>query len=222
MKKAILLIFGILTAITAICQTYTLQDGTKVIATSETPWTLVNVATPKDIVFAPGITYKFVLIEVPNNTAGKTIKVSEVGGTTPALVLKETIDNTSARNAYSGQWTHAYKGPAPTPLPLNSIYNQAWTDPFENDNVTLSTTPGATLTFQFTGKKIEWIAEKRTNHQNVTIEIAGQTETVNLNQATTANGPSKVWEKTLSQGSYTLKITNSGTSVVHDVFKVYE
>jgi hypothetical protein len=143
-------------------------------------------------------------------------------GTTPSIEV--IVDDTDPANVYSTPWTK------------KSVANgDAWTSVFEKQTCSYINTAGATLTYTFTGKRIEVWQEKTNNKGMIAISLgpgttaSGAETTIDLYAATGVNNTQKVWESAeLNPGTYTIKIRVTGTKVaassntysVHDYFKV--
>lgn len=192
--------------------------------------TLVDVSKiyfRKDITLSDGLIYKYDV--VPNNDTARyfipgndeyqaTIVFVKKGGVTNP-VLKETLNDNSARVVYTGTWV--------------KWANQTWTTSFLNNDVSVTSVVNSAATVTFTGKKVSVIAEFRENHGVAKIEVKqGATvidsKIVDMYSATAINAPAAIYTSAiLPQGTYTVtvslnSITTGKDSLVLDSFLVFE
>ena len=121
----------------------------------------------------------------------------------PAPAVISFIDNMSPQITYTGLWSNG--ATTATGFQQNTI---AW-----------SNTVGNTLTFSFSGTKLEWFGEYKTTHGRASVTVNGIEKIINLGLANT--GPGIVAEWNLVQGSYTVIIkVLDAKPVVHDGWRV--
>jgi len=121
----------------------------------------------------------------------------------PIPVTTAIIDNVSPLMIYVGAWANG--GTTATGFQQNTI---AW-----------SNTIGNTITFSFTGKRLEWFSEYKTTHGRASVTVNGIEKIINLGSANT--GPGIVAEWNLPQGNYTVMIkVLDAKPVVHDSWRV--
>lgn len=113
------------------------------------------------------------------------------------------IDNMSSQITYTGLWSNG----ATTALG------------FQQNTIAWSNTIGNTLTFSFSGTRIEWFSEYKTTHGRAMVTVNGVERPVNLGSAN--SGPGIVAEWNLPQGNYTIVIkVLDAKPVVHDGWRV--
>jgi hypothetical protein len=108
--------------------------------------------------------------------------------------------------------------------------NTTFTTDFRDNDFKYTYDVNATLTFTFTGRRIQWFSEKRNNHGIVSVKITGELDaTVDLYAATTANASVMVYDMawdTAGTRTITIKLTGAKNplatevSMVHDYFRV--
>lgn len=174
--------------------------------------------TPLEIQVGPGVAYRSIVIERSDTTKTETWIIQKKGTASPPLVLKESINDHDARVTYSGVWSKAA--------------NQPWTQSFLNKDVSYTYAVNASATLTFTGKKVEVIAELRSNHGVAKIEVRQGTTVVDsqntdMYKATDVNAPTTIYSKELPQGTYQITVSLASVSagrdsMVLDGFKVFE
>ena len=105
------------------------------------------------------------------------------------------------------------------------IYSGAWTNGnttakgFQHNTIAWSNTVGNTVTFNFSGSKLEWFSEYLSTHGRALVTVNGIPMEINLAKFNT--GPSIVAEWNLPKGNYTVVIrVLDAKPVVHDGFRV--
>lgn len=142
---------------------------------------------------------QLVAVEIP---PGKMAVISFVD--IPVVTIINIYDNVDPLIIYAGTW-----------------YNGNTTAPgFSNNTMAYSNLVGNTITFQFTGKRIEWIAEQKIGAGRVGVIIDSRPEEIiNLGLSNVGNGVVKGWD--LTPGFHTIKIkVLDAKYVVSDGFKV--
>lgn len=148
----------------------------------------------------------------------------------PVITTTRINDRDLTKVTYSGSWTPAS--------------GASWTQKFHNNDVTYSVTPGGVATLNFTGTKVEIVAEKCDNHGVARVQILKgatvvQTQDVDMykNTGGTASSPCPNGEvasiftsNDLPQDSYSVRVTFLSTdltkvprrdSMVFDGFVIY-
>lgn len=121
----------------------------------------------------------------------------------PVVIITNNFDNVDTQNIYTGVWNN---GPTTA-------------SGFTNNTLAWSNIIGSTLTFNWTGSKIEWFSEYKTTHGRASVAVNGIERIINLGSANT--GPGIVAEWTLPQGNYSIVIKVLDTKpIVHDGFRV--
>jgi len=121
----------------------------------------------------------------------------------PISVTTAIIDNVSPLMIYVGAWTNG------TTTAIG----------FQQNTIAWSNTIGNTVTFSFTGKRLEWFSEYKTTHGRASVTVNGIEKIINLGSANT--GPGIVAEWNLPQGNYTVMIkVLDARPVVHDSWRV--
>lgn len=199
MKILILILFPFF----SYAQTFTLSDGSKLALVDDKGAILITLDAPKEIQLAPGVKYKFILVEVPDNTEGKTITISEKTQPTP---ITEKVDAEKA--TFIGTWFH---GPTTAP---------GWYE----STIAFSNSPGAEASYTFTGTGIELWAEKLDSHGTGVVTITQGTalvETKPVSFKGVKTLPAKIYEKKgLPRGTYTIKLTAGAGYSLLDYFTV--
>ncbi len=103
---------------------------------------------------------------------------------------------------------------------LNLTRTGTWTTAnctcFNNGRTLASTAAGASLTYKIATTKpsqaVAVVMEKASNRGGVNVSVDGGTATLVNTYASTTTHRVIVWQKTLSVGSHTLKLTNAGTA----------
>ncbi len=104
--------------------------------------------------------------------------------------------------------------------PLSLTRTGTWTAAnctcFNNGRTLAATAAGASLTYQLTtttpGQTIAIVMEKNSNRGVVKVSVDGGTASAVDTYAVSPTHRVIVWQKTLSKGAHTLKLTNAGTS----------
>jgi hypothetical protein len=178
---------------TALCQTHTLSDGSKLVVADELISNAipVNMNNPTEIQFAPGVHYKIVIIERRDATNRETVRIAKPDNPAPTT---EKVDGEKA--VFSSNWT--LHGPTPA---------AGWYE----GTIAFSNVPGSTASYTFTGNGIELWAERKTTHgSGVVTLLQGNTviETKPVSFVGSDALPVKVYEKKgLPSGSYTVRLT---------------
>lgn len=121
----------------------------------------------------------------------------------PVVVITNSFDNVDTQMIYTGTWVN---GPTTA-------------KDFTNNTIAWSATVGSTLTFNFTGSKLEWFGEYKSTHGIALVAVNGIERIINQGSANT--GPGIVAEWNLPQGNYTviIKVLDS-KPIVHDGFRI--
>lgn len=120
-------------------------------------------------------------------------------------IVTTFIDNVSPLISYVGDW---HNGPTTA-------------SGFQQNTIAWSNTAGNTLTFSFSGTKLEWYGEYKSTHgiALVTVNVTGGDRIINLGSAN--SGPGVVAEWNLPKGNYTITIkVLDSRPLVHDGFRV--
>lgn len=161
-----------------------------------TEWEFIRVT--KDTTFTQSQA-RLALIETPNN---EDWEVSVSYKKKAQVVITNSFDNIDTQMQYSGTW---FNGPTTA-------------TGFHNNTIAYSNVPGNSITFNWTGTKIEWLGEFKVGHGRAGITVNNQPEViVNLG---VAGGPKVVFEATLPHGNYQIKIrVVDAKYIVHDGFR---
>ena len=139
-------------------------------------------------------------LETPSNERYRvTVKYEKI---TPVVIVN-TFDNVDTQMVYSGTWVNG-------PTTASGFYN---------NTIAYSNIPGNSITFNWTGTKIEWLGEFKVGHGRAGITVDNQLEIItNLG---VSGGPKVVFEANLPQGNHQIKIrVVDAKYIVHDGFRV--
>jgi hypothetical protein len=137
------------------------------------------------------------VIEIPEGKQA-VLKFEDI----PVVTITNSFDNEDTQMVYSTGW---YNGPTTA-------------TGFTNNTLAYSVTPGSTLTFNWSGTKLEWFSEFKSTHGIAEVTVNGIGRIINLASANT--GPGIVAEWNLPQGNYTIVIkVLSKLPIVHDGFR---
>lgn len=231
-KKILVLLFGVLVGLPALAQIAEVQlknnfVGGQNVRTIESIRKLWN--NSKQIPAMPGVSYSWI---APGDTAYYfvppangdsvyiTVTVSAVpdAPAPPPLVLKQVIDDGGATyrdatgaivtppvaNEYNAtRWNYFTK--LVTPFP-------AWCGVFNLQTCRHAFAPNFSVTYAFTGKKIELLGEKMNNKGIVAIKIDnGPEELVDLYDPRTDNNTQVIYSKEVPNGTHTATVRITGT-----------
>lgn len=127
--------------------------------------------------------------------------------TTVPVIVEQIMDATDANAVFSGTWNKGPTGAA------------GW----YGSTIAYSNTAGSTVSFTFTGRKIEVYGETLPTHGNGTIKVDNEAEVPVSFKSATKVLPAKIFERSWStEGQHTivLKVV-SGYNLV-DYFKVFK
>jgi hypothetical protein len=138
------------------------------------------------------------VIEVPPGKQA-VLKFEDI----PVVIITNSFDNVDTQMIYSSGWNN---GPTTA-------------SGFTNNTLAWSNIIGSTLTFNWTGTKLEWFSEFKSTHGRASVTVNGIERIVNLGSANT--GPGIVAEWNLPKGNYTavIKVLDN-KPIVHDGFRV--
>ena len=138
------------------------------------------------------------------------------------VVSKDNRGNTATTNVV-GQHVDAWQetgvdvsgGPA-LALTRTGTWTTANCTCFNNGKTLYSTAKGASLSYKVIsdkpGQTLGVVVEKNSNRGTLNISVDGGTATAVSTYASTAKHRVIVWQKSLSVGTHTIKLTNAGTS----------
>jgi len=138
------------------------------------------------------------------------------------VATKDNRGNTATSNLV-GQHVDAWQengvdvsgGPA-LPLTRTGTWTTANCTCFNNGKTLYSTAKGASLSYKVTsdkpGETVGVVVEKNSNRGTVNISVDGGTATAVSTYAASPKHRVIVWQKALSVGTHTVKVTNAGTS----------
>lgn len=220
-KKIIILILGIVTAITAVCQQPAVVDPILV-----PHWPDVTLVKPELRKVYKVLLRKDHAIYAENLPDSVWVTICYgcyVPGPIepPVVAIDSTIIDgvtTNTANKYIGTWFHRV--------------DANWTQVFEDKSASFSNTANSSIEIDFTGYRVQWLSEISNNKGSAVIKIDDGPEiTINLlgSNATPPNIKSMVFDssntteyKNLANGPHKLiiKVVGNG-SVLHDAIKVY-
>lgn len=205
----IILIFFIL-ACCALCSE--LQAQTKVFKAEK----VQEYPATKDIQVQDGMIYKWTL---PDNDTARffnpgvdqyeaTITFKKKGVVIPPVFVTEKVDGEKA--TFTGVWTRGLNAPP------------GWYGENNTRTIAYSNSPGASVSYTFTGTKIEIFAEKLLTHGTGTVSIDNGTA-----QPVTFIGPSAlpvlIYSSTdLPLGGHTIKLTVGSGYCLLDFFQIHK
>lgn len=160
--------------------------------------------TPLEIQVGPGVAYRSIVIERSDTTQTETWVITKKGAI-PEPVITEKVDAEKA--TFTGAWV---RGATPAP---------GWYE----GTIAFSNQPGATASYTFTGRGIEIYAEHKRTHGSGVVTLSQGTNVIETKTVTFTGAdalPVKVYEKTLPQGTYTVKLTVGNGYNLIDYFSV--
>jgi hypothetical protein len=138
------------------------------------------------------------------------------------VVAKDNRGNTASTNLVSPNVTAWQEtgadpvGDAGIPVTRTGTWTVASCSCFNNGKTLYSTAAGASLSYKVTttrpGQTVAIVVEKNSNRGTANISVDGGTATAVNTQASSATHRVVVWQKVLSVGTHTVKVTNAGTS----------
>lgn len=180
---------------------------------------LVKYPQSKTVKVKEGITYKWRIPETDTarffeSETGEqleaTMTFKKVGGTIPdpePVIVEQIVDAADGKVTFTGSWV---KGPT------NAT---GW----HGNTIAFSNTPGATVTYTFTGRKIEFYAETLFTHGTGTVKIDNEPEVTVSFKSPTKVLPAKIFEKSwTSDGPHTITVKVVSGYVLADYFKVFK
>lgn len=163
-----------------------------------TEWEFVRIS--KDTSFEqtqPRLTF----LETPSNERYRvTVKYEKI----VPVVITNSFDNIDTQMIYSGTWTNG----------------QTNATGFTNNTIAWSNVRGNSVSFTFTGTRLEWFSEFKSTHGRAAITIDGGPEVV-FNLARENTGPQVVREWNWPEsGTHTIRIrVYDNKAIVHDGFR---
>ena len=140
------------------------------------------------------------------------------------VTAKDNRGNTASSGLVAADRVKVWEETGSTPnsqySPLSVTRTGTWTTVnctcFNNGRTLASTAAGASLTYQVTtttpGQTVAIVMEKAANRGVVNVRVDGGAATAVDTYAATTTHRVIAWQKLLSVGSHTLKLTNAGTS----------
>lgn len=129
------------------------------------------------------------------------------------VVAHDNRGNSATSIAYGDDvqvWPEA--GSASLPYTRTGTWSTANCTCFNNGQTIYSTSAGASVTYQVAGgHTVALVVEKNTNRGRMNVTVDGGTATSVDTYASTATHRVIVWQKSLSAGQHSIKVTNAGT-----------
>lgn len=198
MKKTIILIFAALVSTSAFSQCCPDDFWKQAVLVGQ---------TTIEIQLKKGQSFKPVIIERKDTTTVETWVLTKKTTTTPTpVIIEQIVDGEQA--TFSSNWTY---------------HGQTNASGWHQNTIAYSNVTGSTVSFTFTGRKIELWAETMPSHGTGTIKIDNEAEVSVSFVSPTKALPAKVFERSwTTDGQHTIVLKSVSGYVLCDYFKVFK